>query len=171
MAITFQRASGNTGTSHTIDIGNSGNNRLIIVIVGDESKSGDIFQGIVTIDGKTCTQALVANNLNGNGNHLEMHVIDEETLGSSNGSLSSGQTAKVVSARYKINSGTSVTAKVQKNDIDVTGFTGLSITTTATTTNPTDISLSDNDKLALIVTSIVGTPKNLSFTLFLEHSV
>jgi hypothetical protein len=87
MAITFQRASGNTGTSHTIDIGNSGNNRLIIVIVGDESKSGDIFQGIVTIDGKTCTQALVANNPNGNGNHLEMHVIDEETLGSSNGSL------------------------------------------------------------------------------------
>jgi hypothetical protein len=86
-------------------------------------------------------------------------------------SFASGQTAKIVSARYKINSGSSVTAKVQKNDVDVTGFSGLSVTTTVATTNPANVSLADNDKLALIVTAVAGTPKNLSFTLFLEHTI
>lgn len=86
-------------------------------------------------------------------------------------SLASGQTAKIVSAKHKINSGTSVTVKVQKDDVDVTGFTGISVTTTATTTNPADVSLADGDKLALVVTAVNGTPKNMSFTLFLEHTV
>lgn len=86
-------------------------------------------------------------------------------------SLAGGQTANIVSARYKINTGTSVTAKIQKNDVDVTGFTNISVTTASTTTNPTNISLSDNDKLALVVTGVVGSPKNLSFTLFLEHTI
>jgi hypothetical protein len=60
---------------------------------------------------------------------------------------------------------------VQKNDVDVTGFSGLSVTTTVATTNPANVSLADNDKLALIVTAVAGTPKNLSFTLFLEHTI
>ena len=86
-------------------------------------------------------------------------------------SLASGQTANIVSARHKINGGTSATVKVQKNDVDVTGLTGISVNTTSTTTNPSDVSLADNDKLALVVTGVAGTPKNLSFTLFLEHTI
>jgi hypothetical protein len=86
-------------------------------------------------------------------------------------SLASGQTAKITSARHVINSGTSATVKLQRNGSDVTGFTGISVTTTATTTNPTDVGLSENDRLALVVTGVSGKPKNLSFTLFIEHTV
>jgi len=85
-------------------------------------------------------------------------------------SLSSGQTAKIVKARYSINFGTSVTCKLQKNDVDATGFTSISVTTTVSNTDPADISLAEDDKLALIVTGISGTPKNLSFTIFIEHT-
>jgi hypothetical protein len=85
--ITFQRGSGSTGTSHTIDIGESGNNRLIVAVFGDESTSGDVFTGSFTVDGKTFKQAMVADNPDGVGNHLEIHTIDEAVLGSSNGPL------------------------------------------------------------------------------------
>jgi hypothetical protein len=85
-------------------------------------------------------------------------------------SLSSGQTAKIVKARYRINSGTSVTVTVQKNNVDVAGLTDLLVTTTTTTTDPSDIILSDDDQLSLIVTSSSGSPKNMTFTLFIEHT-
>ena len=84
--------------------------------------------------------------------------------------LPTGQTAKIASARHVINSGTSVTCKVQKNGVDVTGMTGISVTTTASDTDPTDVTLANNDKLALVVTAVSGTPKNMTFTLFLEYS-
>ncbi len=87
MAITFQRASGSSGISHTIDIGTSGNDRLIIAVVGHESTPGSTFQGTVSVDGKNFTQSVVADNPSGVGNHLEVHTIDESVLGSSNGSL------------------------------------------------------------------------------------
>lgn len=85
MAIVFQRASGSTGVSHSIDIGTAGNHRLLVAVVGDESTPGDTFQGTVSVDGKTFTQAVVADNPDGIGNHLEVHTIDEASLGSSNG--------------------------------------------------------------------------------------
>ena len=85
-------------------------------------------------------------------------------------SLASGQTVKLVKARYKINAGTSVTCKLQKNGSNVTGFTGISVTTTAGETDPSDVTLADNDKLALVVTAISGVPKNMSFTIFLEYT-
>jgi hypothetical protein len=81
-----------------------------------------------------------------------------------------GQTVKLVSARYKINSGTSVTAKIQVNGSDATGFTSMSVGTTVGETDPTDITLSNNDVIALVVTAVSGTPKNMSFTIFLEYS-
>jgi hypothetical protein len=83
-------------------------------------------------------------------------------------SLASGETLKLVKARYLINSGTSVTAKLQKNGSDITGFTGISVTTTAAETDPTNVDLADNDRLALVVTAVSGTPKNLSFSLVFE---
>jgi len=86
-------------------------------------------------------------------------------------SLASGQKAVLSSCRHKINSGKSVTVTVQRNDSNVTGFTGLSVTTTATTTDPADVALANNDKIAIVVGGVSGTPKNLSFTLFIDYTV
>lgn len=85
-------------------------------------------------------------------------------------SLGAGQTADLVKARHQINVGTSVTCKLQKNGVDVTGFTGISVTTTPADTNPTDVALADNDELALVVTAVAGIPQNLTFTIFIEHT-
>jgi hypothetical protein len=82
-----------------------------------------------------------------------------------------GQSMKLCSCRYKINSGTSVTAKLTINGSDATGFTSMSVTGTAAETDPTDITLADNDLIALVVTAVSGTPKNMSFTLFLSYEV
>lgn len=73
--------------------------------------------------------------------------------------------------RYVINSGTSVTFKLQIGGVDATGFTALSCTTTATTTDAADDSLTDLDKLAPVVTAVSGTPKNMTITVFLKHTV
>jgi hypothetical protein len=83
-------------------------------------------------------------------------------------SLAAAQTLKLVKARYVINSGTSVTCKLQANGSDITGFTGISVTTTPGETDPTDVNVADNDRLALVVTAVSGTPKNLSFSLVFE---
>lgn len=80
-----------------------------------------------------------------------------------------GRTCKLVAARHKINSGTSATVKLQINGVDVAGFSSMSVTTTATTTDPTDIMLADGDRINLVVTAVSGAPKNLSFSLYLEH--
>ena len=85
-------------------------------------------------------------------------------------SLASGQTAKLVEARHIINTGTSVTCKLQKNGSDITGFTGISVTTTAANTDPADVTLANDDKLALVVTATSGNPQNMSFTLFIEYT-
>ena len=85
-------------------------------------------------------------------------------------SLAGGQTADLVKARHQINVGTSVTCKLTKNAVDITGFTGISVTTTPADTNPTDVALADNDELALVVTAVAGTPQNLTFTIFIEHT-
>jgi len=83
-------------------------------------------------------------------------------------SFVSGQVGTIVKARHVINSGTSVTCKLQKNGVDIPGFTGISVTTTPTDIDPTDITLAENDSIALVVTGVSGTPKNLSFTIFIE---
>jgi hypothetical protein len=84
-------------------------------------------------------------------------------------SLATGQSAKLAKARYRINSGTSVTCKLQRNGSDITGFTGISVTTTTDETNPDDVTLADNDMLALVVTAVSGTPKNMTFTIFIDY--
>jgi hypothetical protein len=83
-----------------------------------------------------------------------------------------GQTIKIKKCTYKILSGTSATVKLQKNGSDITGLTGLSVTQTKTTTTPSsDILLGDGDEIALVITAVTGTPKNLYFTLSLEYSI
>lgn len=78
---------------------------------------------------------------------------------------------RLVGVRYFINSGTSVTFKLQKNGSDITGFTGLSATTTATSTTPTAVSLADLDKIAVVVTAVSGTPYCLTVALLVEYDV
>lgn len=82
----------------------------------------------------------------------------------------STQTVKLISARHRINAGTSATVKVQINGVDATGFTGMSVTTTSTDTDPTDISLANNDLVSIVVTAVSGSPQNLSMTLFFEYT-
>lgn len=84
-------------------------------------------------------------------------------------SLAAGQTVKIAKVRHRINSGTSATVNLQKNGVDVTGLTAISVTTTATDTDPADITLADNDMLQLVVTAVNGTPKNMTFTIFIEY--
>lgn len=86
-------------------------------------------------------------------------------------SLAAGQTIKLVEARHKIGSGTSATVKLQKNGVDITGFTGISVTTTATLTNPADVTLAAGDYIQPIVTAVSGTPKNLSLSVALEYGM
>jgi hypothetical protein len=86
-------------------------------------------------------------------------------------SVASGQTFKLAACRYRINSGTSATVKLQRNGSDITGFTGISVTTTAATTDPADVTLGDGDMIQLVVTAIAGSPQNMSFSLVFEIGV
>jgi hypothetical protein len=81
-----------------------------------------------------------------------------------------GQTAALAWARYRINGGTSATVKLQKNGVDATGFTAISVTTTSASTDPADVALADGDLLALVVTAVSGTPMNLTFSAAIRYT-
>jgi hypothetical protein len=80
-----------------------------------------------------------------------------------------GRTPRLVECRHRINSGTSATVKLQRNGADITGFTGLSVTPTSTLTDPADQDLAHGDYIALVVTAVTGSPKNLSLTLVVDQ--
>lgn len=82
--------------------------------------------------------------------------------------VAAGQTTKLIAVRHRINAGTSATFKLQNNGADITGFTGIAAATTTATTDPADVTLAANDMLALVVTAVSGTPKNLSASLYFE---
>jgi len=83
--------------------------------------------------------------------------------------LAAGQTAKLVEARHKIGAGTSATVKLQRNGADITGFTAMSVTTTAALTNPAGAALAAGDYIQPVVTGVSGTPKDLTLTVALEY--
>ncbi|MBN1694075.1 hypothetical protein JW879_01585 [candidate division WOR-3 bacterium] len=83
--IEFQRASGSTGASHSIDIGSPGNNRLVVVVASDENTGTSLTN--VTVDGNDCTKAGEADNSSDVGNHQELWYILESGLGSSSGTV------------------------------------------------------------------------------------
>jgi hypothetical protein len=85
--------------------------------------------------------------------------------------IASGQSAHLVGCKYVIHGGTSATVKLQKNGADITGYTGISVTTTPGTATPPSIALADGDMLALVVSAVSGSPQNLSLTIFLETVV
>lgn len=82
--------------------------------------------------------------------------------------VKAGTTVKLISVRYSIYSGTSATIKLTQNGSDITGFTDMSATTTDTTTDSTDVSISNMDEIALVVTAVSGSPTNLTCTLIFE---
>lgn len=71
---------------------------------------------------------------------------------------------------HRINSGTSATVKLQKNGVDISGYTGVSVTTTTATTSQ-DTSLVDGDMISLVITAVSGTPSDLTVTLVIEHTI
>ncbi len=85
-------------------------------------------------------------------------------------SMASGQTAQVVKARFVIESGTNCNVKIQKNGVDLTGYTSITVTTTEASVTPAAQSLAEDDKLQLVINSVTGSPANLSFTLFIEYT-
>lgn len=83
-------------------------------------------------------------------------------------SVAAGQTLRLIACRHRINSGTSATVKLQLNGTDITGFTGITVTTAAATTNPADAALNDGDMLGLVVTGTNNSPQNMSFSMIFE---
>lgn len=84
--------------------------------------------------------------------------------------VSATQTVKLAAARYQIQSGTSVTATVNIAGAAATGFSGLAISTTAATTDPADVVITDGQYVNPVVTATSGTPKNMSLTLYLDYT-
>ncbi|MDX1602663.1 MAG: hypothetical protein R3209_06300 [Salinimicrobium sediminis] len=85
--VTHYNSDQSSGTSISVDIGAKGNNRLVSIMLSDESSHGAVFQGTITVDGKPCTQKIVLDNSDGLGNHTELHLIDEQALGNSEGTV------------------------------------------------------------------------------------
>lgn len=80
------------------------------------------------------------------------------------------QTSVLKKVRHQIHAGISVTAKIQKNGADLTGYTGLTITPTPTNSG-SDAPLADGDLLSVVVTAVSGSPQNLTLTLVIEHTI
>jgi hypothetical protein len=59
---------------------------------------------------------------------------------------------------------------LQNNGVDIAGFTGMSVITTAADTDPADVTLFNNDLISLVVTATTGSPQNMSMTVFLEYT-
>ena len=88
-------------------------------------------------------------------------------------SVPSWQTLQLVSYHCVIHSGTSATVHILQNGGTLSSFSGIVVTTTppSPTPTPTAVTLSDGDKLQLVVDSISNSPINLSFSVVLQVSV
>lgn len=92
----------------------------------------------------------------------------------------STQTVRLHSVRYAIRSGTSASVQVQRNGAAIDGLQNVTVTTTSTTATPVIaaaggvpanvVQFNDNDRLQIVVTGVAGTPKNLTFTCFLDYT-
>jgi hypothetical protein len=78
------------------------------------------------------------------------------------------QVATLIGARAVLGSGTSVVCQLQRNGSNL-GST-ISVTTTAATTAFSQ-ALADGDAIDLVLSSPVGSPTDLSFTLIIEHQL
>ena len=78
------------------------------------------------------------------------------------------QTINIVGARAIINSGTNATVQFQRNGGSLGAAT--IVTTSAGLISLPTTALADGDRLGLSITIITGSPADLSYTVFLEHS-
>jgi hypothetical protein len=72
-----------------------------------------------------------------------------------------------VGLRAKLGSGTSLGVQVRRNGGNVGGV--ITVTTAAATTTFNQ-ALAADDELSLVLSAPVGTPTNLTATLYLEHT-
>jgi hypothetical protein len=79
-----------------------------------------------------------------------------------------GQTVKFKGGRARINSGTSATVDIRRNG---TNMVGGQVVGTTTSVFSADTTLGDGDWIALVVTAVSGTPKNMTVSVFLDHTV
>lgn len=89
----------------------------------------------------------------------------------------SGQTTKVVGFRGLIHSGTNAAVKLQratsaKNYTDWTDLTSMSgtVTITGVVVSATAIQINSGDAIRPLVTSVSGTPKDMTISMYLEYS-
>jgi len=88
--------------------------------------------------------------------------------------IASGTTLKVKQIDCKIKSGTSATIKLQKNGVDLTGFTSISATTAWGNTAPaSDAShtLANGDVIVPVCTAVSATPVNVSINVTFEETL
>jgi hypothetical protein len=83
---TYVRSGGaSAATSFTMDIGAAGTQRLVTIGASLEGSSPGLTG--VTVDGKAATLVSAAENPDGAANHSELWYIDEDSLGSSSGTV------------------------------------------------------------------------------------
>jgi hypothetical protein len=82
-----------------------------------------------------------------------------------------GHTGSLVRARHRLNGGTSATVELRRNDVAITGFTGINVTQATGETAPVAVTLANTDLVALVVTAVNGGPQNMTFTIFVDHVV
>ena len=93
MAVLFETSNGSTGSSTTLNIGASGRDRLVVVVIADESGSNRVTS--VSVDGKAASLAAFADHTaNPNLNQTEVWYINETALGASNGTVNINYTTQ-----------------------------------------------------------------------------
>jgi hypothetical protein len=85
--------------------------------------------------------------------------------------VATGETLQLVGCSYIIGDGTSATVQLARNGSTITGFSSLTVTTTAGNMSAAAVALSNGDMLQLIVTAVSGSPQNLSLSIILEVTV
>ena len=85
------------------------------------------------------------------------------------------QTVSIVGARFRINSGTSATFSLRRNNgvgaiADLAAaYAGL-VAGTADGAVNSSVALADGDKIAPVITAVAGTPRNVSITVYLDYT-
>lgn len=86
------------------------------------------------------------------------------------------QTVKLIYVRTKVMNGaadTRVTFTIRRNNVQITGLTGVQTGANANwnTHDITDLDLTDKDELYVSISGVTGTPKNMSVEFVFEHTL
>lgn len=83
----------------------------------------------------------------------------------------SGQTAILEAIRCELQTGTSIALALQQNGSNIPGLGAVSVTGTATTTNPTNpVTLANNDAIQAVLSSPVGSPVGLTISIYVQYT-